>query len=128
MSTTLAKPGQIERKWYILDAAGKPLGRVAAKAAVLLRGKDKVTFTQRSTVGDHVIIINCDKAVLTGSKLGQEVLPHPLWLDRRPEGDQVPHPDGGEVRQGDDDRGQGDAAPQYSGRRCAQAAAGLQGR
>ena len=58
MSTTLAKPGQIERKWYILDAAGKPLGRVAAKAAVLLRGKDKVIFTPNVDCGDHVIIMS----------------------------------------------------------------------
>ena len=55
MSTTLAKPGQIERKWYVLDAAGKPLGRVAAKAAALLRGKGKVIFTPNVDCGDHVI-------------------------------------------------------------------------
>ena len=76
MSTTLAKPGQIERKWYILDAAGKPLGRVAAKAAVLLRGKDKVIFTPNVDCGDHVIIINCDQAVLTGSKLDKKFYRH----------------------------------------------------
>ena len=69
MSTTLAKPAQTERKWYVIDAAGKPLGRVAAKAAVLLRGKNKVTFTPNVDCGDHVIIINCDEAVLTGKKL-----------------------------------------------------------
>ena len=72
MSTTLAKAGKVERKWYVIDAAGKPLGRVAAKAAVLLRGKDKVTFTPNVDCGDHVIIINCDKAVLTGKKLEQK--------------------------------------------------------
>ena len=81
MSTTLAKPGQIERKWYILDAAGKPLGRVADKAAVLLRGKDKVTFTPNVDCGDHVIIINCDKAVLTGSKLDKKFYrTHSGWI------------------------------------------------
>lgn len=70
MSTTLAKPAEMaDRKWYVIDAAGKPLGRVAAKAAVLLRGKDKVTFTPNVDCGDHVIIINCDEAVLTGKKL-----------------------------------------------------------
>ena len=65
----MAKKGEVERKWYILDAAGKPLGRVAAQAAVLLRGKHKPTFTPHVDCGDHVIIINCGKAVLTGSKL-----------------------------------------------------------
>ena len=68
MSTTLAKPAEIERKWLLLDAAGKPLGRVAAEAAVLLRGKNKVTFTPNVDCGDNVVIINCDKAVLTGKK------------------------------------------------------------
>ena len=72
MSTTLAKPGTVERKWYIIDAAGKPLGRTAATAAVLLRGKNKVTFTPNVDCGDHVIIINAEKAVLTGNKLTQK--------------------------------------------------------
>ncbi len=72
MSTTLAKPTEVERKWYIIDAAGKPLGRVAATAATLLRGKHKVTYTPNVDCGDHVIIINCDKAVLTGNKLDQK--------------------------------------------------------
>ena len=76
MSTTLAKPGQIERKWYVLDAAGKPLGRVAVKAASLLRGKGKVIFTPNVDCGDHVIIINSDKAVLTGSKLDKKYYYH----------------------------------------------------
>ena len=76
MSTTLAKPGQIERKWYVLDGAGKPLGRVAAKAAALLRGKGKVIFTPNVDCGDHVIIINSDKAVLTGSKLDKKYYYH----------------------------------------------------
>ena len=69
MSTTLVKPAEVERKWYVLDAAGKPLGRVAAQAAVLLRGKQKVDFTPNVDCGDHVVIINTDKAVLTGKKL-----------------------------------------------------------
>ena len=76
MSTTLAKPGTVERKWYIIDAAGKPLGRTAATAAVLLRGKNKVTFTPNVDCGDHVIIINCDQAVLTGSKLDKKYYYH----------------------------------------------------
>ena len=67
MSTTLAKPGTVERKWYIIDAAGKPLGRTAATAAVLPRGKNKVTFTPN---------VDCDQAVLTGSKLDKKYYYH----------------------------------------------------
>ena len=70
--TFMAKPGQVERKWYVIDAAGKPLGRVAAEAAVLLRGKHKPTFTPHVDCGDNVIIINCAQAVLTGNKLEQK--------------------------------------------------------
>ena len=69
MSTTLAKKETVERKWYILDAAGKPLGRTAVIAANLLRGKNKVDFTPNVDCGDYVIIINTDKAVFTGNKL-----------------------------------------------------------
>ena len=76
MSTTLAKPGTVERKWYIIDAAGKPLGRTAATAAVLLRGKNKVTFTPNVDCGDHVIIINAEKAAVTGNKLNQKMYYH----------------------------------------------------
>ena len=72
MSTTMAKPAEVSRTWYILDAAGQPLGRVAAKAAHILRGKHKPTFTPHVDCGDHVIIINCDQAVLTGKKLEQK--------------------------------------------------------
>lgn len=72
MSTTLAKPAEVQRKWYLLDAAGKPLGRVATQAAVLLRGKHKPTYTPNVDCGDHVVIINCDKAVLTGGKLDKK--------------------------------------------------------
>ena len=70
--TFMAKAGQVERKWYVIDAAGKPLGRVAAEAAVLLRGKHKPTFTPHVDCGDNVIIINCAEAVLTGKKLEQK--------------------------------------------------------
>ncbi|MGN0684179.1 MAG: 50S ribosomal protein L13, partial [Oscillospiraceae bacterium] len=73
MSTYMAKPADVERTWYILDAADKPLGRVAAQAAHLLRGKHKPTFTPHVDCGDHVIIINCAKAVLTGKKLEKKV-------------------------------------------------------
>ena len=69
MSTYMAKNETIERKWYILDAAGKPLGRTAATAAALLKGKHKVEYTPHVDCGDYVIIINAGKAVLTGNKL-----------------------------------------------------------
>jgi large subunit ribosomal protein L13 len=72
MSTTLAKPAEVTRTWYILDAEGQPLGRVAAKAAHILRGKHKPTFTPNVDCGDHVIVINCAKAILTGRKLEQK--------------------------------------------------------
>ena len=72
MSTNLVKPAEVERGWYLLDATGKPLGHVAAQAAVLLRGKQKVNFTPYVDCGDNVIVINCDKAVLTGKKAEQK--------------------------------------------------------
>ena len=76
MSTTMAKPQNVSRKWFILDAAGKPLGRTAAQAAVILRGKYKPTFTPHIDCGDHVIIVNVDKMVLTGKKLEQKFYRH----------------------------------------------------
>ncbi len=72
MSTTLAKKETMIRKWYILDAAGRPLGRTAAQAAVLLRGKHKPIYTPNVDCGDFVIIINAEQAVLTGNKLTQK--------------------------------------------------------
>ena len=76
MSTTMAKKETVQRKWYVLDAAGKPLGRTAATAAKLLRGKHKVDFTPAVDCGDYVIIVNCEKAVLTGNKLDQKKYYH----------------------------------------------------
>ena len=76
MSTYMPKAGDITRQWYIIDAEGKTLGAVAAKAAVLLRGKHKATFTPNADCGDHVIIINADKVVLTGKKLDQKMYYH----------------------------------------------------
>ena len=73
MSTTMAKLETVQRKWYVLDAAGKPLGRTAVIAANLLRGKHKVDFTPNVDCGDCVIIINTDKAILTGKKAEQKV-------------------------------------------------------
>ena len=68
MSTFMANKGNITRKWYILDAAGKPLGKTAATAAVLIRGKHKPEFTPNADCGDFVIVLNADKAILTGKK------------------------------------------------------------
>lgn len=72
MKTFMAKNGQIERKWYVVDATGMPLGRLASQVAAILRGKNKPTFTPNVDTGDHVIIINTDKVVLTGKKLDQK--------------------------------------------------------
>ena len=72
-TTHSVKKSEIERKWYILDAANKPLGRVATEAARLLRGKHKPTFTPNLDTGDNVIIINCKDVVLTGNKLNAKV-------------------------------------------------------
>ena len=76
MSTFMAKPAELERKWYIIDADGKPLGRVASAAASILRGKIKPTFTPHVDCGDFVIILNAEKAVLTGKKLEQKYYRH----------------------------------------------------
>ena len=73
MSSYMAKPNEIKRKWYIIDAANKPLGRVASQAASILRGKHLPTFTPNVDCGDHVIIVNAAEAVLTGNKLNQKV-------------------------------------------------------
>lgn len=72
-SSYLQKPKDVERKWYIIDATDKPLGRVATVAASILRGKHLPTYTPNVDCGDHVIIINAEKAVLTGNKLQQKV-------------------------------------------------------
>ena len=74
--TYSAKKSEIERKWYIIDAANKPLGRVATEAARLLAGKHKPIYTKNVDTGDHVIIINCKDVKLTGNKLDQKVYRH----------------------------------------------------
>ena len=76
MSTFMPKADEIERKWYVIDAADKPLGKVAAEAAALLRGKHKPIFTPNVDCGDFVIIINTDKVVLTGNKLEKKSYYH----------------------------------------------------
>lgn len=75
-TTFMANSKNVEKKWYIIDASGKPLGRIAAEAAKLLRGKHKPTFTPNVDTGDHVIILNCKDVILTGKKLDQKVYRH----------------------------------------------------
>ena len=75
-TTYSVKKSEIERKWYVIDAANKPIGRVATEAAKLLRGKHKPTYTTHMDVGDNVIIINCKEAILTGKKMDQKVYRH----------------------------------------------------
>ncbi len=72
MKTYMAKPQSVESKWYIVDATNMPLGRLAAQVATILRGKNKPEFTPHVDTGDHVIVINSDKVVLTGKKLEQK--------------------------------------------------------
>ena len=73
MKTYMATPSTIDRKWYVVDAADKTLGRLAAEVAKVLRGKNKPTFTPHMDTGDHVIVINADKVKLTGKKLVQKI-------------------------------------------------------
>ena len=81
MSTTMPKVAEINRKWYIIDAKGKPLGRVAVVAADILRGKIKTDFAPNVDCGDNVIVINCAEAVLTGKKLDQKFYRwHTGWI------------------------------------------------
>ena len=72
MKTYHAKPHEVERKWYIIDAEDQVLGRLATKAATILKGKHKPQYTPHVDTGDHVIVLNADKVVLTGDKLNQK--------------------------------------------------------
>ena len=76
MATYMANPQTVERSWYVIDAAGKTLGKVAVEAAVLLRGKHKPTFTPHVDCGDHVVIVNASKIVLTGKKAENKMYYH----------------------------------------------------
>ena len=73
MNTFMASPSTIERKWYVVDATGYTLGRLAANVAAVLRGKNKPTFTPSLDTGDYVIIVNADKVKVTGKKLDQKI-------------------------------------------------------
>ncbi len=72
MKTYMAKAETVQRKWYVVDAEGMVLGRLASQVAAILRGKNKPTFTPHVDTGDHVIVLNADKVVLTGDKLNQK--------------------------------------------------------
>ena len=76
MSTYMANANTIERRWFVIDAAGQPLGKTAVKAADILRGKHRPEFTPHADCGEFVIIVNADKAVLTGKKLEQKYYRH----------------------------------------------------
>ena len=76
MKTFMAKAEEVTRKWYVVDATGKPLGRLASEVAKILRGKNKPIFTPHVDTGDHVIVLNCEKVVLTGNKLDQKIYRH----------------------------------------------------
>ncbi|MDR0898373.1 MAG: 50S ribosomal protein L13 [Oscillospiraceae bacterium] len=76
MKTYMANASTVERKWYVVDAEGLVLGRLASQVAHILRGKHKPTFTPHTDTGDHVIIINADKVILTGKKLDQKIYYH----------------------------------------------------
>lgn len=73
MKTYMAHAETVERKWYVVDATGVPLGRLASRVAAVLRGKNKPTFTPNVDTGDFVIVINCDKVLLTGKKLEKKM-------------------------------------------------------
>lgn len=75
-TTYMAKSGEVSRKWYVIDAQGKPLGRVATQVAMILRGKHKATYTPNVDCGDYVIVINAKDVVLTGNKLAQKKYYH----------------------------------------------------
>lgn len=76
MKSYLAKPSEIQRKWYVVDVEGMTLGRAASQIASILRGKNKPEFTPNVDTGDHVIVVNAEKIVLTGKKLDQKMLRH----------------------------------------------------
>ena len=76
MKSFIAKPHEVERKWYVVDAEGKTLGRVASQVAAVLRGKNKPTFTPHVDCGDYVIVINAEKVEVTGKKRKEKVYKH----------------------------------------------------
>jgi large subunit ribosomal protein L13 len=81
MKTYMANPQTVERKWYLVDATDMQVGRLASQVAMILRGKNKPTFTPHVDTGDYVIVINCEKAVFTGKKLEKKIYrKHTSWI------------------------------------------------
>ena len=76
MKTVFVKPANVERKWFLINAEGKVLGRVAARVASILRGKEKAIFAPHQEMGDYVVVINADKVAITGSKVQQKLYHH----------------------------------------------------
>jgi large subunit ribosomal protein L13 len=76
MKTVFVKPADVERKWFVIDAEGKSLGRVAARAASIVRGKEKVIFTPHQEIGDFVVVVNAEKIAVTGDKVRQKLYHH----------------------------------------------------
>lgn len=76
MKTFMAKPENVKRNWFVVDAQDKPIGRLASEVAKILRGKHKPEFTPHCDVGDHVIVLNAEKVVLTGNKMEQKIYRH----------------------------------------------------
>ena len=76
MKTIFVKPANVERKWFVIDAEGKHLGRVAAKTAAILRGKEKAIFAPHQEIGDYVVVVNADKIAVTGDKARQKLYHH----------------------------------------------------
>ena len=76
MKTYMPNPSQVERKWYVVDAEGKTLGRLASEVAKVLRGKNKAIFTPHADCGDYVIVVNAEKITVTGKKLDQKMYYH----------------------------------------------------
>ena len=79
MKTYVAKPREIERQWFVVDAADRPVGRVATRVAAILRGKHKPIFTPNVDTGDHVIVVNAAKVALTGNKADEPIYRHSGW-------------------------------------------------
>ena len=82
MKSYIAKPADVQRKWYIVDAEGKTLGRLATEIATILRGKHKATFTPHVDGGDFVVVVNAEKVVLTGKKLDQKMYRYHTGISR----------------------------------------------
>lgn len=127
MKSYMAKPETVERKWYVVDATGMSLGRLASQVASVLRGKNKPTFTPHVDAGDYVIVINTDQVVLTGKKTVAKEILSSFRLCRPPERNQLQNADGGKVRLRGIPRGQGHASEKQFGQRNVEKTACVQG-